>query len=241
MLCGDGCLHERAGRRGEAGGAVTLCVVLLVPVSMLAVIAAAAVPQRLAAQTALHDAAYDIAAVASSRGVARDPVAGLTLDPVCGAGQGTLSVPEVETLTAVCAVVRSLGTAGFETETLRGFYTNTLQADVHTPGAATTAVSDSAVHLWHLCEAGAATVNAEVVYASVAGDWTQAGWAAAQVWPDGQRLAAEALALRDPAAVSQGPNGGRCEPAHSAINRGLVTTAAAAGDPVVRHRLRAKR
>lgn len=231
--------RERTARRrcrGEAGGAVTLCLVLLVPVSMLGAVAALAVPQRLAAESAVHDAAHDIAEMASIRGASRDRVTALTLDPSCGADRSVLSPAELETHIAMCAVVRSLGTTGFAMESVRGFYTNTLYAGVRNPGAPATAAR---VPYVHLCEADAGTVNAETVYVSMVGDWSQAGWAASQVWPDGLRLGSEALVLRNPVATVPSAGGGRCEGARDAVNSNLVA-AAAAGDPVVRHPLRSE-
>lgn len=219
----------------DAGGAVTLCLVLLAPVSMLAAVAALAVPQRLAAESAMHDAAHDIAETAWSRGASRDRVPALTLDPSCD-GASASSPSETETRTAMCAVVRSLGTAGFATESVRGFHTNTLYAGVRSPGAPPTAAG--APHV-HLCETDAGTVNAEAVYVSMAGDWSQAGWAASQVWPDGLRLGSGALALRNLVAAAPSGGVGRCEAARDAVNSGLIA-AAAAGDPVVRHPLRSE-
>ena len=90
-----------------------------------------------------------------------------------------------------------------------------------------------------VAEAGAGTVNAETVYVSMVGDWSQAGWAASQVWPDGLRLGSEALVLRNPVATVPSAGGGRCEGARDAVNSNLVA-AAAAGDPVVRHPLRSE-
>ncbi len=226
-----------AGRRcpRDAGGAVTLCLVLLAPVSMLAAVAALAVPQRLAAESAMHDAAHDIAEMAWSRGASRDRVPGLTMDPSCDDGS-TSSPSETETRTVMCAVVRSLGTAGFAMESVRGFHTNTLYAGVRSPGAPATAAG---THHVHLCEADAGTVNAGALYVSMAGDWSQAGWAASQVWPDGLRLGSEALVLNNPVAAVPSGGGVRCEAARDAVNSGLIA-AAAAGDPVVRHPLRSE-
>ena len=43
------------------------------------------------------------------------------------------------------------------------------------------------------CRASTRTVVTDAVHVALAADWQDAGWAAAQVWPDGTRVAAQSV------------------------------------------------
>ena len=220
----------RRRRRGDAGGAVTLFVVLLVPVLVLAAAAAAAVPQRMAAEASMREAARDIADLAHLQGASQDPAAGLTLDLSCDPAATGADSSEARVRAAMCATMRGLGASGVSVESARGYYTNVLHAgiDSNSGGAAPAPL---------LCDVDAGSVNAEAVYAAIVADWSEASWAAAQVWPQGLRIGAEALAVRN--RTDPGPASGNeaCRPARRAVNDGSVD-ASIPGDPAVRHPLR---
>ncbi len=226
----------RLRRCGDEGGATTLFVVLLVPVLTLTAVAASAVPQRLAAESSLRQAAHDIAALASSREASRDPVPGLTLDASCDARALSVGGSEAGTAAAVCAAGRGLSAAGVNVESARGYYTNVLHAGVEDGGDG---AADPSQAVWHLCGVDTGNVDAEAVYVAVIADWSEAGWAASQVWPEGQRIGAETLAVRNPVPPGSPTDNAGCEPAREAVNGGSAV-AAVPGDPVVRHPLRAR-
>lgn len=226
----------RLRRCGDEGGATTLFVVLLVPVLTLAAVAASAVPQRLAAESSLRQAAHDIAALASSREASRDPVPGLTVDVSCDAGALAVAGPEAETAAAMCATVSGLGAAGVDVDSVRGYYTNVLHVGVEDGGVG---AADPSQAVWSLCAADRGSVNVEAVYVAVIADWSEAGWAVSQVWPDGRRIGAQSLAVRNPVPSGSPTDNAGCEPARDAVNGGTAV-AAVPGDPVVRHPLRAE-
>ena len=239
LASGERCLQpcrHRLRRQGDAGGAITLFVVLMVPVLLLAAVAASAVPRRLAAESSTREAAQDIADLAYIQGASRDPVAGLTFDGTCDASEPGASPREVEARSAMCATMRGLGAVGVNVESVRGYYTNVLHSGVAgRPGGE--ASTQQAVA--YLCQFDSGSVNAEAVYVSVVADWSEAGWAASQIWPQGQRIGAEALAIHNPTASELSSGAGSCKPARDAVNRGSVN-AAVTGDPIVRHPMRAE-
>lgn len=213
---------------------MTLFVVLLVPVLTLAAVAAAAIPQRLAAESSLRRAAHDMATLASRRDASLYPVPGLTLDVSCDAEASSVGGPEADTSSVMCATMSGLGAAGIDVESMRGYYTNVLHIGAIDGG------SDAARPfraVWHLCGAGAGSVNAEAVYVAVVADWSEAGWAASHLWPEGRRIGTEAVALRNPTPPGQSSGLGGCEPPRDAVNGGSAA-ATVPGDPVVRHPLR---
>ena len=219
--------HGRAGarRRGERGGAVSLWVVLMVPVSAFAAVVAMAGPQRLAAESTMQEATDDLAAFAAAWRDGHDMDGGelpafppecvrsdeqqveLTdqLDVLDGDIEKENDEPdpdpdliasirgEKEDLRArvaeweqVCtvlfeALVRDLGYLGVDIGSLRGFYSDSL-----TTGKIP---DESAVP----CRVSQRVVVSDAVHVALSADWQDAGWAAAQVWPDGQRMAAESM------------------------------------------------
>ncbi len=212
---------------------MTLFVVLLVPVLTLAAVAASAVPQRLAAESSLRRSAHDIATLASNRDASRHPVPGLTLDVSCGTEASSVGGPGAETGSVMCGAVRVLGSAGVDVESVRGYYTNVLHVGVTDDRGA----AGPSQAVWSLCAVDAGSVNAEAVYVAVVADWSEAGWAAAQLWPEGRRIGAEGLAVRNPTPPGPSSGLGGCEPARDAVNGGTAE-AAVPGNPVVRHPLR---
>ena len=236
--CGDG------PRRDERGGAISLWVVLMVPVSAFAAVVAMAGPQRVAAESTMQDAADDLAmlAVAWRDGQGANPGdmhAGplYAFSPECSTeGQGTRFDAEIEasqglvvdyqdriddfprageTLTEqqledalraeqgelgdsqarrvelledwrrACdllfeSLLRDLGYLGVDMNSLRGFYSDSLK------------MSDETT-VKPPCRASAGAMVEDAVHVALAADWSHAGWAAAQVWPDGTRMAAESV------------------------------------------------
>ena len=253
-----------ARRRDERGGAVSLWVVLMVPVSAFAAVVAMAGPQRLAAESSVQEATEDLAVftVAWRDGqhneqgplpafpfdcAARTPaqqaefadleteiaeiaaIAALNPnDPPAAEiarlddranellGQFWLPSPAVPTtidelrdkfdsfydsldawelacLELADALVRDLGYLGVDMGSLRGFYSDSLA----------TSANLAELPCWITeFRAGQAMVVRDAVHVALAVRWQHAGWAAAQVWPDGLPMAAESvgrLSQRDPA------------------------------------------
>ena len=230
-------------RRDERGGAISLWVVLMVPVSGFAAVVAMAGPQRVAAESTMQDAADDLAMLAVAWRDGQGPAGERTdegplhaFPPECSTdGQPThrdaeiddiqelidgyqdqidnLQLPRdsvdeqrlVEALQAekhrlepfevrragllddwraACdllfeSLLRDLGYLGVDMNSLRGFYSDSLKMSpqpVKPP-----------------CRASAGTMVEDAVHVALAADWQDAGWAAAQVWPDGTRMAAESV------------------------------------------------
>ena len=239
--------RTRAGPRrvDERGGAISLWVVLMVPVSAFAAVVAMAGPQRMAAESSMQEAADDLAdfAVAWRDGsktptgqlrafppecAARSEQQAADLDALSGSiaaldpndddiatqvaeqdwllndqfelfGMQLPLFPAVDKLhlqerfdelvarldewEEVCdalfeAVVRDLGYLGVDIGSLRGFYGDSLKES--TEGTVP-------------CRTSEQTVVWDAVHVALAADWQDAGWAAAQVWPDGLPMAAESI------------------------------------------------
>ena len=263
--------RARAGRRrgDERGGAVSLWVVLMVPVSAFAAVVAMAGPQRLAAESSVQEAADDLAmfAVAWRDGhqLKEGPLPAFfdRCDEISAEHQEDLELLELDWLLLVnlptddppgrglpsddlevvaarqaldarddeikrwsesCerlfeALVRDLGYLGVDMGSLRGSYSDSLtespltgicQDTQHTTGAACTGAGqvwtpDPQFHV--PCRTSEQTVVRDAVHVVLAADWQHAGWAAAQVWPDGIPMAAEStgrLSQRDPASSDIG-------------------------------------
>ena len=269
-------------RGDERGGAISLWVVLMVPVSAFAAVVAMAGPQRLAAESSMQDAADDLADFAVAwRDGHNTPTGELRAFPLdCAArteqqdtdlallegniaaldptdpdfaaqlaeqdgllnaqlvlfGMEVPLVPPLDEVElrerfdalvvwldeweAACdflsdALVRDLGYLGVDMGSLRGFYSDSL-----TESPLTGSCSDSqyttedactdASETWTLdpnslfyvpCRTSEETVVRDAVHVTLAADWQDAGWAAAQVWPDGLPMAVESigrLSQRDP-------------------------------------------
>ena len=185
-------------RRDQTGGAISLWVVLMVPVAAFAAVVAMAGPQRMAAESSMEEAAGDLATLAV---VMRDglgdsegelegflpdcpqiPIPNAVVDPIERARYKT----QQDELKAVCGLLlgndsdgeaylrRDLGYLGINTNSWEGFY------------------SDSAIP--DPCEISANKETRDAVYVALAADWEDASWAAAQAWPNGVRLGDELVA-----------------------------------------------
>lgn len=104
-----------------------------------------------------------------------------------------------ETLTR--SLLAGLSARGFDSDTLAGYYSSAYTTASPAP--------DSGKHPAPLpCHAGGGTVVGDAAYLAIAAEWAATDWAAAQVWPDGITIAAEALgriARHDPAAAGTAP------------------------------------
>ena len=260
-----------AGRfRDDRGGAVSLWVVLMVPVSAFAAVVAMAGPQRLAAESSVQEAADDLAvfAVAWRDGHQR-PDGSLSLfffPPECATaeqaninqlrgdialllqqqapsitterdelhrlmGEFNLPLPGTPATDAnnldvqfgefegqlrewkdSCealrdALWRDLGYLGVNFDSARGLYSDSLAESpdvvwecsnplIIDPALCkspeTWGPTSATQHLALPCRTAETTVVRDAVHVALAADWQDAGWAAAQVWPDGMPMAAEA-------------------------------------------------
>lgn len=156
-------LHGSAGRADEAGGAVSLMVVLMVPVSVFAAVTAMALPQRLAAESSIQEATADIAELAAAwrdiQGCDDEPLEAFfgnchNTDPQadCGRpretadGDAASALSEdlaAEKLRPLCdalsnAVLRDLYGHGFDPGTLHGFYSGSYRTASGPPRYAST-------------------------------------------------------------------------------------------------------
>ncbi len=201
-------------RSDERGGAVSLMVILMIPAFALAAVAAAAVPQRLAAQAALDDSAAQLAAMAAQWRDAQNRPHGpvdwyypdctthpastptLPADPAAEPEPTSASTPSEPAdtsaaepaLAALCnAATRSL---------LAGFGTVGIDADrlagYHTGSLAAATAADDPAAL--PCRVGAHTVAADAVHLGASAPWAATSWAPGQIWPDGISLQAHATA-----------------------------------------------
>ena len=262
-------------RRDESGGAISLWVVLMVPVSAFAAVVAMAGPQRLAAESTMQDAADDLAMFAVAWRDGHDMSTGElpAFPPECAARseqqntdllalEGDIDLldptdPDIATQVAALdvrldvhhslfgmqqpllpaadkvelterydalvlrldeweetcralfeALVRDLGYLGVDMGSLRGFYSDSLTESAMTGSCSATQFTNRAAcgsggGTWtpdvryHVpCRtsevtSGSAVVVQDAVHVVLAANWQDAGWAAAQVWPDGIPMAAE--------------------------------------------------
>ena len=220
-----------APRADESGGALSLWVVLMVPVSAFAAVVAMAGPQRLAAESSVDDAADDLAALAVVwRDGHGDPSGAVpAFPPECSidhpqwiekleslegeqestqeshaeiapddaqseankqaaeeakkAAEGALAAENArqkdwkETCETVFEwIARDLGYLGVDVNSLSGFYSDSYAAGDGVP-----------------CKISERVEVLDSVHVGIVADWVYAGWAAAQVWPDGTRMGAESI------------------------------------------------
>lgn len=107
------------------------------------------------------------------------------------------------------SIVRDLGNLGVDVGSLRGFYSDSLSPGACRDSSYTTkAACTGANEIWipGLCKISEKLVVQDAVHVALAADWHDAGWAAAQVWPDGRRLGAEAIGRRARAVTAGGQN-----------------------------------
>ena len=186
-------------RRDQTGGAISLWVVLMTPVAAFAAVVAMAGPQRLAAESSIDETAADLAAFSvvlrDGRNVPTGELKGFLpdcepLDPAPPPGtDADLWAAQKTQLQAACQLLlgdpagtagaywlRDLGYLGIDANSWEGFYSDTVTA------------SDAD------CVISGNLETRNAVYAALAADWQDAGWAAAQVWPDGVRMGSEQVA-----------------------------------------------
>lgn len=180
--------------RDESGGAASLWVVLMVPIAAFAAAVAMAGPQRVAAESSMSEATDDLAALAVAwRGAQDAPAGAVSAFPLeCAisdadalelaslsssdpAGHASMDAQLREYLQN-CewlrdAIVRDLGYLGVDVNSLRGFYSDSL--------------STAAVNAAAPCVVSPTLEVRDAVYVAAVADWTDASWAAAQVWPEG--------------------------------------------------------
>ena len=231
-------LRFPAGGRGESGGAVSLWVVLMVPISAFAAVVAMAGPQRLAAESSMREAADDMATMAvawrythqqptgpipafppecdyrgskqqetldgyvserdrltTERDNSADPAERDRLDSLRQTEQDKIDAyqSKLDKWQRACddlfeSVVRDLGNLGVDVGSLRGFYSDSLEG--------------SAAPLAVPCQISPRIDVEDAVHVALVADWDAAGWAAAQVWPDGRRMGGESIGRRSRAVDS---------------------------------------
>lgn len=175
-------------RLDQSGGAISLWVVLMVPVAAFAAVAAMAGPQRMAAESSLEETTYDLATMAVTLRDGTDNPKG----EIKGFLPDCSEDPENPGLQEVCQLLlgndahggylhRDLGYLGIDTAFWEGFYSDSVKEDA-------CLISEDPE------EENLKLETTSAVYVAVAADWESAGWAAAQVWPDGVRLGAEQVA-----------------------------------------------
>ena len=191
-------------------------VILVTPMLVLAAVAAAAVPQRLAAQTALDDSAVELAAMAAiwrddqarphgpvdwffpdcAAGDLRSPASHSTEDLDSNDGEAADSAPERTAAPADRLAIRRACHAA--TESLLGRLGGLgIDADrlagFHTSLLSADLPASDDDHPPSVpCQAGSGAVTADAVYLAISAPWTNAGWASSQIWPDGDTLHAQA-------------------------------------------------
>ena len=101
-------------------------------------------------------------------------------------------------------LLRDLGLLGIDPDSMLGFYSDSLTTATGragwyggctVPGYDNQADCEAARGRWthEPCRTSQAAVVHDAVHVAVAADWQNAGWAAAQVWPHGIRVAAESM------------------------------------------------
>ena len=173
---------RRRGRLDERGGAVSLWVVLMVPVAIFAAVAAMAAPLRLRAETSVDEAAADLAKLAAAWRHGEEAPRGLLegFPPECASGDPYVS-GRCEALFEPLA--RDLGSLGVDLRSLRGYYSDALTA-APASGALPCGIGDPA---------GYRAVVLDATHVAIVADWRDAGWAAAQVWPRGLQMGGESV------------------------------------------------
>ena len=195
-------------RRDQRGGAISLWVVLMVPVAAFAAVVAMAGPQRMAAESSMEEAAGDLATLAVILRDGRTDPNNPLVSQQEGAIEGFLpDCPQIaipvsqvdpkyadyeaqrDGLEAVCNLL--LGD-----DATPGSVEGYLRRDLGYLGINTNSwegfYSDSIVPGG--CKISDTRQTKDAVYVALAGDWEDGGWAAAQAWPDGVRLGDELVA-----------------------------------------------
>ena len=192
----------------------------MTPVAAFAAVVAMAGPQRLAAESSIDETAGDLAAFSVVLRDGRDkpagelegflpdcdelPVDSSIIEPEKIDRQQTqreqlqaacwMLLGDSDTGTGAAYWVRDLGYLGIEANSWEGFYSDKVIPDPD-------------------CVISGNLKTRNAVYAALAADWQDAGWAAAQVWPDGVRMGSEQVARLNQATVSDlNPCGGEFDP-----------------------------
>lgn len=190
------------GSSGERGGAVALWVVLMVPLTVLAALIAMSVPLRLKAETSMRSATEDLAALLNNHVQncnARPTDSGTPTDPDCLEVSLTSLCDEEDTNMRLCRaidlVMRDLGTAGVDVDSLRGFYVHDVNNKADTALARDRQDVTSQTPGLILCTSDESSDPSldPSLYVALVGDWSNGGWAPSQVWPDGRSVAGEAV------------------------------------------------
>ena len=172
----------RRRRRDESGGALSLWVVLMVPVSAFAAVVALAGPQRMAAESSMTETAGDLAALVvayrDGEQVATGPIEGFP--PEC-TSPDTVLVAHCEAMFET--MLADLGNLGVDVGSLRGFYSDSFSTAVLQPDQPDPVP----------CGILRREVVLDAAHVALVADWNSAGWAAAQVWPDGLRMGGESI------------------------------------------------
>lgn len=205
-------------RSDERGGAVSLMVILMIPAFALAAVAAAAVPQRLAAQAALDDSAAQLAAMAvhwrDAQNRPHGPVDWYYPDCTTHPANAPTPPTEPEPADAAEPALTSAGTPSEPADTpaaepalaalcetatrslLAGLGTVGIDADrlagYHTSSLAAATAADGPAPL--PCRIGTRTITADAVHLGVSAPWAATSWAPGQIWPGGISLQAHATA-----------------------------------------------
>lgn len=221
--CRDAKATARVGhslrQRDERGGAVSLLVILMTPTLALAAIVAAAVPQRLAAQAAMEDAAAELAVMAAvwrhAQGRPHDPVGWYFPDctapssppPTETDSLGLEDItddlkPETEHRSAtdhdaalrhVCEAATHSLLAGLGTRGIDAHRLSGTYTSAYSTIAA--AAPDDAHHARVPCHVADSTIVAEAVQLGVAAPWGTQRWDTAQVWPRGVTITGQSLGI----------------------------------------------
>lgn len=207
-------------RLDQSGGAISLWVVLMVPVAAFAAVVAMAGPQRMAAESSLEEAADDLATLAVTLRDGRNDPAGEIEGflPDC-----RFDDPQDTKLQEVCELLlggdadsggylhRDLGYLGIDTNSWEGFYSDSLVPPHHPSSAGKHKFyGDSPIYrLLDSCPISDDLETRNAVYVALAADWENGGWAAAQAWPNGVRLGTETVARLNQKRLPWTPE--RCE------------------------------
>ena len=199
-------------RDDQTGGAISLWVVLMTPIAAFAAVVAMAGPQRLAAESSIDETAADLAAFSVALRDGRDEPTGelegflpdceqLEIDQSIIGDERDRLLAQRDQLQEVCWLLlgnpsspeadgywlRDLGYLGIDANSWEGFYSDTVNAELAG------------------CVISGNLETRNAVYAALAADWQDAGWAAAQVWPDGVRMGSEQVARLNQSTTESSP------------------------------------
>ena len=201
----------------ETGSAVSLWVLLMVPVSTFAAIVAMAGPQRLAAEFSMREAADDVANMAVAWRYSHQHQGGPipVFPPGCALSRSQRD--ELERLSQQRDAVDPLTEPDkwviveavlneYEAKMTRWvgaciMLRDSVAADLGYLGIDLGSMSGSYSNSLNTttvlpCKISERIEVMDAVHVALIADWRNSGWAAAQVWPDGMRLGAESIGRR---------------------------------------------